>query len=813
MKVSIVGSGYVGTTTALCLAELGHETVNVDIDPDVVDGLNSGVLHIHEPGLQKLLDEHLGSRFYATTDYGVVGDTDITFICLPTPSCEDGGLDLSVVLDGARELGKALMSEESHMVVVKSTVLPGSTKEVGRVVLEKSGLRKDSLLLACNPEFLREGTAVYDFMEPDRIVLGGDEEAVENLKQLYRPLIDDGFQVFETDVKTAEMVKYASNSLLATKISFANEVGNICKKLDIDSYEVMDGVGLDKRVERSFLDSGVGFGGSCLPTGERVLVEVDGELKYIPIEKLHSLFIKDCSLKAYSLDLDTGSREFKEITTVTERPYNDVLVEVFTESGRSLKATEDHPFIVQDGGWSVKPAINLSVGDEIPLIGEFPVNPVSIDFLEIIEKHGVEDVLIDVGGEEEDWVPVDEAVGLDMSEKDSCNIKGLGGGVFESPCSLGEDIWMFIGSFINFGDTEQLIDNGMCVFRTMDADNLDPVYEFLNRFEVPYTITPGDKNQLSIENQLAGALLKEFCIGVYGKKIPEQVFQETTDNKKAFLKGIFPNYSGGRGEAQLIIGPELQLLGEQLSLLLESLDIDTTIKRSSGSELKLDFEKTLGSKEVRNDIKISRTERLRIFREKNKNGEENHVDRVVEIDRYTEDVDVHSVEVEDNQSFTASYGIIIHNCFPKDVRALKSKAVEVDEKPDILDAVLKTNQKQPQKIVEMLESKIGELKNKKIAVLGLAFKPGTDDIRESRALPVIKTLKQKNTTIYAHDPKASENMMDVFPDINYEKTPEKALNQADACLILTDWEQYKKLDIDIPCIEGRRLDKCEGLCW
>lgn len=415
MKVSIIGSGYVGTTTALCLSELGNRAINIDVDEKVVDSLNNGDLHIYEPELEKLLNKHHNKDFRATNDYSSVLETDLTFLCLPTPSKPNGEIDLSIIKNSAKKLGKTLRKKDKeHFVIVKSTVLPGTTEKLGEIITNESSkeLGKD-LFLGMNPEFLREGNAVDDFMEPDKLVLGGNEKTRNKLKEIYRELIRKT-ELFETDVRTAELIKYANNSLLATKISYANEIGNICKELDIDTYEVMDAVGKDHRVKRDFLDSGVGFGGSC---------------------------------------------------------------------------------------------------------------------------------------------------------------------------------------------------------------------------------------------------------------------------------------------------------------------------------------------------------------------------------------------------------------FPKDVKAIKNKLKELNLKPKVLKSVLDVNEKQPIRIVDLLEEKVNGLDGMKVGVLGLAFKPGTDDVRNSQSIPVIKELKRRDAEVIAHDPKAIKNMKEIFQNIVYKNNPKELVDSVDGCLLLTDWEQYKSLEIEKPCIEGRRLNNCRGICW
>ncbi|ODR80568.1 UDP-glucose 6-dehydrogenase [Haladaptatus sp. W1] len=287
MELSIVGSGYVGTTVAACFADLGHSVTNIDIDEDIVEQLNDGQAPIHEPGLDELVAEHGGNRLTATTDYDAVRETDATFLALPTPSRADGSIDTSIIEAGARSLGEALGSKDDyHLVVVKSTVVPGTTEDVlGSIIEDASNKsRGEDFDVAMNPEFLREGSAVEDFLGPDKVVLGTENErANERLSAVFEPLVESSAPaVVETGIREAEMIKYANNAFLATKVSLVNELGNICKEYDVDAYEVMDAIGLDDRIGERFLRSGVGWGGSCFPKDTAALVAAAHEEGYEP---------------------------------------------------------------------------------------------------------------------------------------------------------------------------------------------------------------------------------------------------------------------------------------------------------------------------------------------------------------------------------------------------------------------------------------------------------------------------------------------------------------------------------------------------
>ena len=274
MNLSIIGSGYVGTTIAACFADLGHEVVNIDIDAEIVEMIDSGTAPIHEEGLPELVAKHAGKdgtgRLQATTAYDAVLDTDVTFLCLPTPQRDDGSIDLSIMKAGAEQLGQTVAENDDwHTVIVKSTVVPGSTEDVITPILaDESGRTPgDDFGVGMNPEFLREGTAVADFLTPDKVVLGADDDrALADMRDVFAPLVaNTDAPVVETDTRTAEMIKYANNGFLAAKVSLINDIGNICKEYGIDAYEVADAIGLDDRISDQFLRSGIGWGGSCFP--------------------------------------------------------------------------------------------------------------------------------------------------------------------------------------------------------------------------------------------------------------------------------------------------------------------------------------------------------------------------------------------------------------------------------------------------------------------------------------------------------------------------------------------------------------------
>jgi len=288
MRISVIGAGYVGLITGLCLAEKGHQIICVDLDQEKVEKINHKIPPIYEKGLEKLLRKNINRNLKAITDiHKAVLESDVSFIAVGTPF-NGGQIDLRYIKEASQQIGMALKEKNSyHLIVVKSTVVPGTTDEIVLPILEMVSGKKAGVDfgVGMNPEFLREGKAVDDFMFPDRIVLGGiDKKSIEILCQLYNVFPD--VDKVKTNNKTAEMIKYTSNSLLATMISFSNEIANLCTAIgDIDVVDVMNCVHMDKRLSpilpdgqrivppfTTYLEAGCGFGGSCLPKDVKALI-------------------------------------------------------------------------------------------------------------------------------------------------------------------------------------------------------------------------------------------------------------------------------------------------------------------------------------------------------------------------------------------------------------------------------------------------------------------------------------------------------------------------------------------------------------
>lgn len=321
MKIAIVGTGYVGLVTGTCFAEIGVNVICVDTNSEKIEALNQGIIPIYENGLEDMVHRNTkaGRLQFTTSLESCLDEADVIFSAVGTPPDEDGSADLSYVLEVARTIGRNM--KKYVLVVTKSTVPVGTAKKVRTAIQEELDKRRIQIEfdVASNPEFLKEGNAVADFMSPDRVVVGVESErAKELMSKLYKPFLLNNFRVIFMDIPSAEMTKYAANSMLATRISFMNDIANLCELVGADVNMVRSGIGSDTRIGRKFLYPGIGYGGSCFPKDVKALIktaeqngyqmrvlqaveEVNEQQKSILFEKLQRHFCRDLHNKTIAL--------------------------------------------------------------------------------------------------------------------------------------------------------------------------------------------------------------------------------------------------------------------------------------------------------------------------------------------------------------------------------------------------------------------------------------------------------------------------------------------------------------------------------
>jgi UDPglucose 6-dehydrogenase len=348
MKISVIGTGYVGLVTGTCLAETGNDVLCIDIDESKVKKMQSGEVPIYEPHLDVLFDRNIKAnrlRFSTSLEDGI-NHGEIIFLALPTPEDEDGSADLSYVLGAAKDIGKLL--KDYRVIVDKSTVPVGTAERVHEAISNETGVEFD---VVSNPEFLREGFAVDDFLKPERIVIGSSsEKASQLMEKLYKPFVRSGNPIIFMDEKSAELTKYAANSFLATKITFMNEIANFCELVGADVDKVRAGMGTDSRIGKRFLFPGIGYGGSCFPKDVKALhksgkdkgyqfgildsvIKINNIQKKILIPRIEAHFKNDIKGKTFAI---WGLAFKPETDDIREAPALYMIDELLSK-GASLK--------------------------------------------------------------------------------------------------------------------------------------------------------------------------------------------------------------------------------------------------------------------------------------------------------------------------------------------------------------------------------------------------------------------------------------------------------------------------------------------
>src|SRR3954447_8441670 len=383
--IGVIGTGYVGLVTAAGFAELGSEVWCIDIDEAKIERPKRGVIPIGEPGLEEMVAKHQGRLHFSTHLPDALEHARLLFVAVGTPPLYSGDADLSSV----NAVVDSMPPSDHHALVMKSTVPVGTGRNIRRIFEEqgKSGFR----YVSC-PEFLKEGSALDDFLQPDRVVIGDDGDwAGDAVEELYAPL---GAPIVRTDIPSAEMVKLAANAFLATKISFINEIANVCEVTGADVTEVARGIGLDERIGPKFLQAGIGFGGSCLVGEETVLARRAGRTSITRLDDLYERFDpEDAEVEVLAWRPGMATPEFLPVMGISRRPADEV-IEVRTKMGRRVVCTPDHPFVVSPGGEGgdeeIKLARDLTESDWLPLAIGAGITPTEQDEILLHSLAGLE---------------------------------------------------------------------------------------------------------------------------------------------------------------------------------------------------------------------------------------------------------------------------------------------------------------------------------------------------------------------------------------------------------------------------------------
>jgi UDPglucose 6-dehydrogenase len=873
--ICVIGTGYVGLVTGACLADMGNQVTCVDIIPEKIEKLQAGVLPIYEPGLAELVERNVqAGRLHFTTSYpeGLAG-AEFIFIAVGTPTGQDGqGADLRYVESAARSIAEEL---DHYAIVINKSTVPVGTGDVVANLIRQNLKRPDvRFSVVSNPEFLREGAAVQDFFQPDRVVLGSTEpDAALMVSQLYVPL---RAPVMVTDIYTAEMIKYASNAFLATKISFINEIARICERLGADVKEVAAGMGYDKRIGRPMLDAGLGYGGSCFSGDESVFALNSPNVATERFDALFAKGAKDSALfrgdvvelvqpagqRVLAFDLETGQPTLADVKAMTRRPYKGTMVTINTSMGRTLRVTADHPVVLyKDAQFAIWPAAAVAPGDQLMALTELPAveQAAPLNLIELLKGTALEqDVYVAPTDNSfsDQYAQFSAAIPATMLKRPEeirqhnrmslrlfrhlsaagvlavpaeklqlYTLKG-GGARVNAVIPVDADLLRFCGYYLAEGYLYQDVGGAGAVrervvlsFHENEAEYIADVQRILSRWGLKFIERHATSALTTLVSSrvLAWLLHDVLRIGTRSedKALPRLAFNVAPELRRELIRGAF----SGDGSVTLVQnGQNLMLeyatvsktLADGLALLLQTVGVVPSIHlrlmnkskqvayilRVSGSEQIAALKDAFGEKR-RAQIEEVLAGYQRHIRQR---GFERHGPfatlTVRDVQREEVETTVYSMETSTG-TLIASSGLISHNCFPKDVKALAHMGAEAGLHPQLLNAVMEINQDQRRLVVDKLVSLLGGLRGAVIGILGLAFKPNTDDMREAASIDIIRWLLAQGAEVRAYDPVATETAQQALAGLPviYCKTSYEVAEGADAVVVVTEWNEFKSLNM------------------
>jgi UDPglucose 6-dehydrogenase len=839
-RIAVVGTGYVGLTTGACFAHLGHDVVCADIDAAKVDMLNRGEIPIVEHRLDELVADGLrrGNLRFVLGAANAVDDAEIVFLCVPTPQGEDGSADLSYVEAAAAQIAPVLPYE--CIVVNKSTVPVGSTKVVERV------LKRPDVRVVSNPEFLREGSAVDDFLKPDRVVVGADDRAAAiAVGALY-----DGVhaQVIVTDPASAETIKYAANAFLATKLSFINAIAAVCEGVGADVNDVVVGMGYDKRIGTEFLRPGPGWGGSCFAADETLLVRDTHGTRLIRFDQVGHLDVD--ATEVLSWVVGQVIPEFQPLLGVSGRPYEGDMITVTTKMGRRLTVTADHPMVIRQadslalidaGDLTTDHWLPISLGAGLP---DAPAADVA-SIIEAVTAAGLrwDDVIVRLDDRQRrDARLVDAALPsgrrwdyrrsgtLRLSELAQLRVH-VGGGqlgtatngtYIPAEIDLDEVCWEVLGLFVAEGHigTDGLRRRVCWSFHPTAEQHLaDFVAGYWHGLGVKATMrrTPTTL-QVSVSSRILAAWF-EHVLGTgtncYNHRVPDQLWSANDACKAAFLRGLW----AGDGSWSLVSGgPSLVLeygtvsrhLADGVLRLLGELGVVARQKvgRTTRSTVDTYWLTVSGADQIEDALwllepherdavasQLGRQSKRIAPTGYRRDGKGTAWVRVVDVRRERRSTTVYSVEVDRNHTVVTTGGLVAHNCFPKDSRALLKIANDAGYRFDLLAGVITVNDEQFDRVADKIRVAAGgDLAGRTVGVWGLTFKARTDDLRDSPSIAIIQRLLAAAAAVQAYDPTVGGHKQGIPDAVEVRTDPYAAVAGADVLAVLTEWDEFRWLE-------------------
>jgi UDP-glucose 6-dehydrogenase len=862
-SIAVIGTGYVGLVTAAGFAEIGNDVWCVDVDASKIERLKRGEVPIYEPGLAECLARN-AERLHFSTDLGpALEHARLLFVAVGTPPTYSGDPDLSAV----HSVVGAMPASDRHALVMKSTVPVGTGASIKREFARQG---KGFAYVSC-PEFLKEGSALADFMEPDRVVVGDDGDwAGQAVGDLYAPL---QAPLVRTDIESAEMVKLAANAFLATKISFINEIANVCEETGADVLEVARGMGLDRRIGSHFLQPGIGYGGSCFAPEETVLVRHRGRTTLLTFERLWERIAAEEAevapgvLGADRLEVLTwvpGGREpqFLGVMCLTRRDYDGELVDVHTKMGRRLRTTPDHGWIVSDGRGSepeFRLAGELTTEDWVPLAmgqGE-EWSPIKIASLmaaaEVAELRpdqlivhpdparvralvaspvaerrtvfaGAPSVAARTGDVMRTGaIRYDELSRSDIPLQGSTISTTRNGQQPQSELRLDGLFWRVVGLYLAGGNMAR-DETGRCrIFWSFHPSREQHLVDEVVAYWLAQNVHAKVRHTKTAHTvEVASRLLGTWWTEVLGlgrgsdaQRLPDLIWEQPDEARWAVLSGLFEgdgSWSMINGGPSVIIemGTVSDELADGVLRLLASVGIVASrrVGPTATSTKDTHWLRISGAEQVQRAIVLvparDRPGVLASIAGQSKQiaptgyrrfGEDAPAWlRVTSTERVGYRGAVYSLEVPYTHTAVASGGLTVANCFPKDVSALKQLAGNSGYHFQLLTSVIEVNELQKRRVIGKLQKHLGTLIGRHVALLGLAFKANTDDMREASSLVLAARLQADGATVSAYDPVAEQEARALMPGVRFAPSALEAVAGADACILVTEWPEFAELD-------------------
>lgn len=868
MTITFVGHGYVGLVTAAVFADLGNTVWVIGHTKEKIDNLKKGIIPIFEPGLEEIVKRNVSAgRLIFTLDYDkAIPASEAVFIAVGTPPKPSGEADLSVVFAVAKQVGKYLSGYT--VVVTKSTVPVGTNRKV-KEILEKEKNAKAIVDIASVPEFLREGQAISDTLHPDRVVLGTDTtKANDLLKELHKPI--DGKFVLTT-IETAEMIKYAANAFLATKISFANAIASLSELTKADGLKVLEGIGLDKRVGSSFLQPGAGYGGSCFEADETVF---SLNSPAVVTERIDKLFDKEKAKKGDSIeyitpsdthvlayDLETLTPTIANVGVVTKRPYRGAMVTLKTSMGRSVRVTADHPVILyKEKEVTLLPAAAIVPGDKLMALSTLPdVEPLkSFDLIELLSGTDLAKDVFVTSNEPmftnlykqffssipknillyPDEIRQHNRISLSLfyflTEKGVLSVpheklllytaKGNAAKI-QAVIRLNKELLRFLGYYLAEGyiSSDKGRKNAIrkrigITFHEKETEYIKDVQHILQKWGLTYI----ERNSTHATTTIVSSRILAWFIqevvrcgtNSENKILPKLVFNVAANLRMELIRGAF----SGDGAVTLLqkkrnimleYATVSKLLADGMTFLLQTQGVVASVRkrwmnkstkpayiiRVSGYGQIALLKNVFGKKHKKHIEKVLSTYKKHIKQRGFERFDHFVTLPVREVLHETVDTAVFSMETSTATLITSS-GLISHNCFPKDVKALIAIAKQYGYDFALLKDVEAINKSAMHSIVEKAKSMLmGKVKDKTVSILGLSFKPDTDDMRDAPSIFVINELKKLGAHIKVFDPIAMENAKRILSGIIFAEDAYSAVNQSNLLIVMTEWNEFKQLDL------------------